>query len=104
MCDWKGVEDKEVINVEAKGRNLEQLLVAFLEEILVLLETRGFLLHTPEELTITKKKTGFILNSRFLGDTNLEKYEIYSEVKAITYNEMKIESNHGFTIQVVVDM
>ena len=44
------------------------------------------------------------MNSRFLGDTNLEKYEIYSEVKAITYNEMKIESNHGFTIQVVVDM
>ena len=33
-----------------------------------------------------------------------DKYEIYGEVKAITYNEMKIEDRNGFMVQVVVDM
>jgi SHS2 domain-containing protein len=47
----------------------------------------------------------FRLTARFFGDENLDRYEIYGNVKAVTYNEMKIEHRSGrWSLQAVVDM
>lgn len=104
MWDWKKVEKNLKHFVEVEGRDLPQLLVNFLEELLYLFDSRMFLLGAAENLTIKKKGSGFRLISDFLGDHFSDTYEIFGDVKAITYNEMKIESNDRFLIQVVVDV
>jgi SHS2 domain-containing protein len=126
MWEWKTVERRVEHRVEVHGRDLEQLLVRFLEEIIYLLDTRKFLLAMVEDLTIAElpaegddrnallddplgtpaESPRFRLNARFVGDDDPEAYEFYGDVKAVTYNEMKIESCPGgpWVIQVVVDM
>jgi len=92
------------VDVRVGGSDLEQLLMAFLEEILYLLDTREFLLHRAEEVRISIGQQGCELEAVFVGDAGIGRYEIFGEVKAITYNDMKIEAGDAPLIQVVVDM
>lgn len=104
MWDWKKVEHKVENPVQAKGNDLEQLLVNFLEEILYLLDTKSFLLGSVEGVRIQKRDKKFMLHAQFLGDNYSERYELHGDVKAITYNEMSISRRNGYTLQVVVDI
>jgi SHS2 domain-containing protein len=105
MWDWERVKQKISFSVGAQGRDLEQLLNKFLEEILFLLDTKNFLLGGVEDLKIEKTPDGFRLQAVFWGDEFEGHYEIFGDVKAITYSEMKIEQSHDrWSIQVVVDM
>lgn len=126
MWEWETIERRVEHRVEVHGRDLEQLLYRFLEEILYLLDTRKFLLAMVEELTIVElpaeeggtvslpdkaidtafESPRFRLTARFVGDDDPEAYEFHGDVKAVTYNEMKIEScaRGPWVIQVVVDM
>ena len=87
-----------------RGGDLEQLLVHFLQEIIYLLETKTFLLGAAEEVKIKKEEDGYSLAAVFAGDNHSSHYKIFGEVKAITYNEMKIDKNDHITVQVVVDI
>jgi SHS2 domain-containing protein len=104
MWDVEAVAKKTRRRIRVKGRDLEQLLLHFLEEIVYAFETRSFLLASVEEMRI-KARTGdgFRLKAVFVGDNEPSKYNFHGEVKAITYNEMMIEQNDSITIQVVVD-
>ena len=90
--------------VSARGRDLEQLLVRFLEEILYLVESRFFLLGSAEGIKIEKRGAEYALEAVFWGDANSDAYETHGGVKAVTYNEMKITKNDGYTVQVVLDV
>jgi len=87
-----------------RGRDLEQLLVQFLQEIIYLFETKMFLLGSAEKLKIRESDHEYSLDAVFSGDDRRERYNIFGEVKAITYNEIKIEKNDRVTLQVVVDI
>jgi SHS2 domain-containing protein len=105
MWDWISLRSAASFPVRARGRDLEQLLYQFLEEILFLFETRNFLLASVEDMKIEKDESGFRLQAVFRGDDAKNAVEIFGVVKAITYNEMKIEEDcGGWSIQVVVDM
>lgn len=90
--------------VTVKGNDLKQLLVNFLEEVLYLLDSRGFLLHSVERVKIQKISETYELEGLFFGDTYEKRYKIFGDVKAITYNEMEICANDRFMVQVVVDV
>jgi SHS2 domain-containing protein len=104
MWDWSKIERSSSFRVKVQGRDLEQLLLKFLGEIIYLLETRAFLLGTVEEVRLHEGANENRLEALFWGDKMSDKYEIYGDVKAVTYNEMKIERNGQVTVQVVVDM
>jgi len=123
MWDWETVERRVEFPVEARGRDREQLLYRFLEEILYLLDTRDFLLGAVEDLKIVEEEASaadvpeseigiireippaYRLTARFVGGDDPARYEFHGDVKAITYNEMKIERGcEGWIVQVVVDM
>ncbi len=103
MWDTGSVARKVRIPVCARGHDLEQLLVRFLEEILYLVESRFFLLASADDLKIEKRAEGYALEAFFWGDTNSGAYETHGGVKAVTYNEMEIRKNDLYTVQVVVD-
>lgn len=104
MWDQDKIEGKLTIPIEVRGKDLQQLLVNFLEEILYLFETKGFLLGSVEDLTIHKNEGKFSLRALFIGDEYSSLYEIFGDVKAITYNEMAIKENAPFMVQVVADI
>ncbi len=104
MWDWSGVEPRVRYPVRVRGGDLPQLLVKFLGEVIYLLEMKSFLLGGVDGLTINRSGGRFELVADFWGDEASGGYDIHGDVKAVTYNEMKIEECGGFTIQVVVDM
>ena len=104
MWEWKYIKNKDKRSIEVKGKDIKQLLVAFLEEVLFLWDVNGFLLGGVEELIIRQKEKAYILSAVFFGDINKEKYVTFGDVKAITYNEMEILEENGFKVQVVVDI
>lgn len=104
MWDWRKVDKRIKQEVKVRGNDLKQLLCAFLEEIIYLLETKSFLLAAVENLKIEKGGSRFVLKAFFRGDDSLGKYKIYGDVKAITYNEMEIHQDGRFMVQVVVDI
>jgi SHS2 domain-containing protein len=104
MWDWRRIEPRLSEPVDIRGRDREQLLLKFLGEIIFLLDARQFLLADVGDLAIAEKDGALALTAKLLGDTLSDRYEIYGGVKAVTYNEMKIEECGGFTVQVVVDM
>ena len=104
MWDWKTIEKRKKYQIEIKGKDLEQLLINFLEEILYLLDSRMFLLGSVDELKVENKENQYSLRAQFWGDTLSDKYTVFGDVKAITYNEMEIKENDHFVIQVVVDV
>jgi SHS2 domain-containing protein len=104
MWDWGRVEPTLRRAFRVRGRDREQLLVKFLGEIIYLLDTERFLLGAVDGLEIREAGSGWTLQGVLLGDTLSNRYEIYGDVKAVTYSDMKIEECDGFTLQVVVDM
>ena len=106
MWDWTKVEPKVRFAVRVRGRDLEQLLVKFLGEVIYLMETRRFLLAGVSGLKIEREEESYRIEAAFQGDKISGRYEIFGDVKAVTYNDMRIEGcDCGIcTVQVVVDM
>jgi SHS2 domain-containing protein len=61
-------------------------------------------LGAVERIGIRKTGQGWSLEGVLLGDVLSDRYEIHADVKAVTYNDMRIEEGEGFALQVVVDM
>ncbi|HAV41573.1 MAG TPA: protein archease [Acidobacteria bacterium] len=98
---------KESIEVEASS--LEQLTVKFLTEFLYLLEVKSFLLAKVESVRVEQIQKDdsrlYRLEAKVAGDDVSPQYEIYGLVKAVTYNEIKIEKiDGGWLLEAVVDM
>ena len=104
MWNPESIEKKKEHQIEIVGNDLKQLLNSFLEEIIYQLDSKMFLLSSAENVRIEKKGSRYSLNALFKGDKYSDRYKIQGDVKAITYNEMKIETRDHFMVQVVVDV
>lgn len=104
MWDCGQIEPKVEHAICVSGKDEEQLLLNFLEEILFLLDSQMFLLKKAEGLHIETRNNLLCLDAKLIGDTFSDRYETFGEVKAITYNEMEIIRNGLVEVRVVVDM
>jgi SHS2 domain-containing protein len=104
MWESEKIKPQKKKRIKIKGKDPKQLLFNFLEEILFLFESDDFLVHSIRGLSIHKGKKAYQLKADFTGDRNSDEYEISGCVKAVTYNEMIIEKNDQYMIQVVVDI
>ena len=104
MWNREEVSPKIQHRVTSEGRDLKQLLVGFLEEVLYLLDSRSFLLNTVVDLSIENDGDRYVSRALFLGDRFDEGQETFGDVKAITYHEMMIEQDGHVMVQVVVDV
>ena len=101
----KSIINKDV-NVESK--EYSSLLYDFIEELLFLLDTEGFLLSKITNLKIEKKQGKLNLSCKIAGD-NYKKYNISGNIKSITYNDMIINQDFAVKdkkvmLQFVVDL
>ena len=100
MTDNK-VKTKITKKIKVSGNDNKSMLYNFLEELLFLLDTKNFLLGKIKEIKI-KNNT---LTAVLIGDNNIKDYEVKTNIKAITYNEMFIkQEKNKFALQVVLDI
>lgn len=101
MCQEK-VSTRSSVRVQVEGRDLESLLYNFLEEFLVLFDSRNFLLARVEAVEIDNRELK--LEAEAVGD-RAGGYEIYLGIKAVTYSDMYVkQENNAWVAQVVLDV
>ena len=101
MCQEK-VSSRSSVRVQVEGRDLESLLYNFLEEFLVLFDSRNFLLARVEAVEIDNRELK--LEAEAVGDRAGD-YEIYLGIKAVTYSDMFVrQENNAWVAQVVLDV
>ena len=100
MFDGK-VRKTEKFKVKAEGKDNENLLYNFLEELIVLFDGNQFFLSSVEKIKIKNGK----LQAEVVGD-KAENYKMSIDVKAITYSEMFVreEKKGKWVAQVVLDV
>ena len=97
---YKGkVASKTRKKIKVEGKDNENLLYNFLEELLFLLDTENFFLASCKVQMKDNK-----LEAELQGD-NAKKYPADIDVKAVTYNEMFVKKERDkWIVQVVVDV
>ena len=108
MCDIPRRNPSRKKYIRVTGKDKESLLCNFLEEVLFLFDSGHFLTFNVPKLTIIERGSSYFLSATLSGDS-AEKYEFFSLVKGITYNEMFVKEEFfgrkkKFIIQVVVDI
>ncbi|ADI74892.1 protein of unknown function DUF101 [Methanohalobium evestigatum Z-7303] len=106
MVDTDNVSNNisESINIESP--DLDILLVDWLSELLYLSDVNQSVYSTFNVDPIKEKDDGYFLSAQIYGETlNLDKHEIDTEVKAVTYNQLEVKNlPDGWMLQVVVDI
>lgn len=101
MTEPEKIKPKLEREISTDGNDQKALLYNWLEELLYLVDTEGFLLNSVKKLSIK----GHILEAVVVGDLVSNKYKTHDHVKAVTYNEMEIKKEKDKVIvQVVVDI
>ena len=99
MTDPIKIKSKIKHKISVESTDKKSLLYNFLEQLLILLDTKKFLLHKIRNLTIKDNK----LTAELIGDNFNNQYKIKINIKAVTYNDMFIKEK-PYIIQVVVDI
>ncbi|WP_445474062.1 archease [Methanococcoides methylutens] len=105
MINTSKVDCAHTENIELTAPDIDDLLVDWLSELLFLFEVDFIAFGKFEVESIEQKDGEYTLSGRASGEEiDLEKHEIDTEVKAVTYNELKVEEvPEGFMVQVTVD-
>jgi SHS2 domain-containing protein len=93
MLDFDKIKIKsnksKIISVE--GKDIIKLFYNFLEEFIYLLDAENFIFSEIEDLEIVSDANNFVLTAKLSGD-KASNYKFINKVKAVTYNQMKIDS------------
>jgi len=100
ITDTAKVRPRKEVEIEVEGKDDIELLFGFLNEFIYLLDAEYFLLHDVKELKIEKDK----LKATVVGDEINESYKLFGSIKAVTFNNLRIEKKNGvYEAHVVVD-
>lgn len=100
MIEKKKVNSKINKKIKVEGEDLKSLLYNFLDKLIYLLDVDKFVLKDVKSLKIN----GSSLEATLIGEKISRKHEFGCEVKAATYNQMRIRNKKPFMVQVVVDL
>ena len=104
MTDTSKIKKQEEHKISMKAKRIESFLYDFMEELLFLLDTKGFLISGFKNVKIKQEKDNFSLQCVALGD-NYKNYAVKGDIKAVTYSEMSISKEEDrFVVQVVFDI
>lgn len=95
------VKSNKIKKFSVKGKDLEGLMLRFLEELLFLYETKGFMLS---KIKVKIDKDCKKLEAELFGEERKEKTARHY-IKAVTYNDMFVKKiGRKFVSQVVLDV
>ena len=101
ICDCSEMSVSMEKQVEVSGETNQDLVIRFLNKLIVLLETEQFV---PLNYQLSQPNAN-IIQSVLKGDElDSSRHVVYAEVKAVTYHHFEIKQNGEWMIQVVVDV
>ncbi len=102
ITDREKIKSFKQIKIRAEGRTREELLVHCLEEILYLHQTKKMVFRDFEVNMVGET----IIRGKAFGEQiDLEKHELFSDIKAVTYHNLKIETlNDKLKTDIVFDI
>ncbi len=105
MVDTSAISDEVSERIELTSEDLDGLLVDWLSELLYLFEVEQVVFEKFEIDAITEKDGNYSLSAIAYGEPlDLSRHKFDTEVKAVTYNSLKVEeTTDGWVVQVVVD-
>ncbi|MBI3032748.1 archease [Candidatus Woesearchaeota archaeon] len=108
LTNVKKIKPKISHNIKVEASSKEALLYDFIDELLFLVDTEGFIPCEIDDFIILKKENEFIIQTTVYGDS-YKNYEVHGDIKAATYNDMIIDENYNqknrkVMVQVVVDI
>ncbi|MEM0333573.1 MAG: archease [Candidatus Aenigmatarchaeota archaeon] len=102
MVDTSKVEKIEKRYLECHGYDLESLLVNWLNDLLIFVDSENMVFSDFE---VDIDENNFKLKAVCYGEKiNKTKHETRTAVKAATYHKIKIEKNSVWKAQVIVDI
>lgn len=103
IIDIKSVENKEERKIEIHEDDLKGLLYSWLEEIIILTVTDGFVGKTFN-VEITKNDK-YHLVAKIIGEEiNVEKHHFKMEIKSPTYHLMEIRDEKPVLMRFILDL
>ena len=103
IVDTDSVKPAMKRSISVKAKRPTALLYDFLEDLLFLLDTEGFLLSKVETLKIYEGHE-MVLDAVVYGD-HYKGYEVHGNIKSVTYNDMEIKkTDEGYELVVVLDL
>lgn len=103
IVDIKLVEEKKEKKMEVNGKDLNYLLYNWLEEIIILTITEGFV--TKRFSVKLEKNNGYKLVATLNGEEiDFEKHHFKVEIKAPTFHLMEIKQDNGVTMRFLLDL
>ena len=104
LTDIRKVKAVKSFSIKVAADKLEKLIFDFLDELLFLLDTEHLLVSKFNDMKVVKKNDNYELTCAVLGD-QASNYDTHGDIKAPTYNEMKItQNNNDFIFRIVVDI
>jgi SHS2 domain-containing protein len=102
MLDPRSVERRRSVPVSLEAEEPEELLVAWLEEILFCLEARGL---APAEARVSSL-SGNALRGELVGeDFDPKRHAVRQVVKAVTYHNLEVRRvGDGYEVRVIFDV
>jgi len=110
LVDRQSVRDAEEEGVQIEGADLEELLVAWLQEILYQIEVRRRIYRTIDVSSIESGSAGWRLRASVRGEAqDPSRHTLCAHIKAATYHGLKIEKEEGpagalYRARVVLDV
>jgi SHS2 domain-containing protein len=105
MVEQENVEGKEKFLIEAEAGSHEKLFVAFLNEILYVMDYTESVMKAVEVDEINEKGGGFLLRAHGTGEKKSGKHEFITEVKAASYSQLAVKKEGNLWIaQCIVDV
>lgn len=104
MTDIRKIRQKKTKEVKIESKTKESLIYDFLEKLIFLIDTEGFLMKEIKKIKV-KRQNGILSLSAVLKGDLAKNYDVHTYIKAVTYSDMLIdESKKKCTIQVVHDI
>ena len=104
MTDISAIRQKKTKEIKIESKTKESLVYDFLEKLVFLIDTEGFLMKEVKRINVKKRNGLLSLNAVLKGD-NARNYDVHTYIKAVTYSDMLIdEEKKGCAIQVVHDI
>lgn len=102
IADLEGISGDTAVEFDLKAADDEELLVAWLDELLYNFYTKELIFH---KFRIDELKDGKLRATAFARPVAANRNRLKTEVKAATYHDLKIKSDSGgYSVEIILDV